>query len=250
MKEDIYTLKNFYNTLSELVLSNAEIYRIMDIPKIKNGILLRHDLDSEIETALEVAKMEFGMGIKSTFYFLLTSEYYNILSHQGMHIIRSIQKMGHEIGLHFDPSIYENIDENFHQEINIMEKILDDKVYSFSVHNPSVHGEYPQFKGFISTYNKNLFSEKNYFSDSRFNFKGNIKEIIKESKKGLIQLLFHPTIYCIHNKNEPLNAVYIDKTIIERFGNSLIGRILKNPSFKQEVKDYPDSKVSIEIQLK
>jgi hypothetical protein len=65
-------------------------------------ILLRHDIDFSLENALELAKLEYQVGVKSSYYVYLHSELYNALSPKGMEMIRQIQKMGHEIGLHYD----------------------------------------------------------------------------------------------------------------------------------------------------
>ena len=250
MNADIYTFSKLRKILLELSNSNVGIYRIKDVPKIKTGILLRHDLDSEIESALEVAEMEFDIGIRSTFYFLVSAQFYNVFSQRGREIITNIRHMGHEIGLHFDASIYEDAETGFRHEICIMEEFFGEKVGSVSLHNPSMSGIYPKFAGIINTYDKNLFSERNYFSDSRFSFNTNIKEIIEKAGEGVVQLLFHPTIYCIRNKDEFPNAIFVYKTIIERFGNVLIGRLLRNISFEQEVKEYPFSEITFNIRLK
>lgn len=250
MSVDIYTFNKLRKILSDLYNSNVGIYRIKDIPKIKTGILLRHDFDYEIESALEAAKMEFDIGIQSTFYFLVSSQFYNIFSQRGRYIVDSICDMGHEIGLHFDPSIYKNIDVNFWREIYMMEEFLGDKVYSMAVHNPFMHGMYPKFKGVIDAYDKSLFSKENYFSDSRFEFNIDIEEIIKRARKGLVQLLFHPAIYCFRDENESPNIISIYKTIIKKFGNDLLDQLIKAPSFEQEIKDHPASTVTIDVRIK
>ena len=51
--------------------------------KIKNkfNIILRHDIDFDVDYALKMAKMENKLNIKSTyFFFLLKSNFYNILN--------------------------------------------------------------------------------------------------------------------------------------------------------------------------
>lgn len=250
IKTDIFTTDKLNKTLSDLYRSGVGIYRMRDLYSVESGIILRHDMDEEMESALEVAKMEFDIGIKSTFYFLVSCQFYNIFSCRGRYIINSIKSMGHEVGLHFDPSIYEDIDTNFWRELHMMESLIEDKVYSFSTHTPSLHGLYPEFEGVIDAYNKDLFSPKNYFSDSRFEFRGDLKNIIREAKTGVVQLLFHPISYCLRDENKPPNIMSLYKNVIERFGVNLLSQISKIPTFSHEIEECASSIVTINVRIK
>ena len=79
--------------------------------KYKNTkvFLLRHDVDLDIKPAYSLAIIENEYSIKSTFFFLTTSETYNVLSQKNRQLIKKIKALGHEIGLHFDTSVYGNI---------------------------------------------------------------------------------------------------------------------------------------------
>lgn len=69
-------------------------------------VILRHDVDNDPEKALELAKYENAVGVKSTFFVLLTSPFYNVFSYETNKIIRKIASLGHDIGLHFDELNY------------------------------------------------------------------------------------------------------------------------------------------------
>lgn len=250
MSVDIYTPDKLRKILLDLHDSGVGMYRMQDIYKIKAGILLRHDVDDEMESSLEMAKMESGVGIQSTFYFLISCPFYNIFSQRGRYIIESIKGMGNEIGLHFDPSIYEDVDKNFSREINMLEEYLGNRVHSVSVHRPSLHNIYPNFKGFIDAYDKDLFSKNNYFSDSRFEFYGDIKEIIRQAKKGLVQLLFHPISYYLRDTSKPPNVISLYKNVIKGFGANLLDQALEVPKFSKEFIDCPTQMITVDIQIK
>jgi hypothetical protein len=67
---------------------------------------------------------------------------------------------------------------------------------SISLHNPSIHGKFPLFNGYINAYDPKLFSNENYISDSMFLFRHkNPYEFIKNIEKGMIQILLHPMHY-------------------------------------------------------
>jgi hypothetical protein len=103
---------------------------------------------------------------------------------------------GFEIGLHFDPTIYNNIELGFKKEVEIFEKVFDTEIKSVSLHNPSIHGSYPLFDGYINAYSPELFEESRYLSDSLRNFRGKDPfEFIKNIKDKPMQIVLHPIYY-------------------------------------------------------
>jgi hypothetical protein len=103
---------------------------------------------------------------------------------------------GFEIGLHFDPMVYENnnkkLDYSFQKEVVIFEDFFETKLRSFSQHQPSVKSH--QIKtDLINAYHPDIFSDDCYLSDSCFDFRGkNPVEFLKRSDKQLVQFLTHP----------------------------------------------------------
>lgn len=70
-------------------------------------LLIRHDIDHDIENAVRIAKWEAANGIKSTYCVLHTAWYYgDFVANRYLHStllvesIREIQSLGHEINLH------------------------------------------------------------------------------------------------------------------------------------------------------
>ncbi len=70
-------------------------------------LLLRHDIDHDYETALEIAAWEHTIGLKSTYCVLHSSWYYGHLidgcyrhSDELVHLCREVSAMNHEINLH------------------------------------------------------------------------------------------------------------------------------------------------------
>jgi len=58
--------------------------------------IIRHDVDKRPKNALEIAKIEADLGIKSTFYFRTTKEVFK------KKVIAKISELGHEIGYHYE----------------------------------------------------------------------------------------------------------------------------------------------------
>jgi len=63
-------------------------------------VVLRHDVDRLPKNALTMAELEYGLGIKASYYFRIVNKSFD------ENIIKNIVGMGHEIGYH-----YENLSE-------------------------------------------------------------------------------------------------------------------------------------------
>ncbi|MDD1699693.1 MAG: hypothetical protein LUQ04_02745 [Methanoregula sp.] len=58
--------------------------------------ILRHDVDTKPHRSLNMARLEYRMGISSTYYFRHTREIFN------PQIIKEVADLGHEIGYHYE----------------------------------------------------------------------------------------------------------------------------------------------------
>ena len=133
-----FTLESYVKLLQYL----NKIYNIVpfcgipreDIPYL----ILRHDIDKSLPAALKMAQIERDLGIKSTYFVLFSSEFYNPLEGNNISILKQISKLGHEIGLHYDVSRYSSYGQDMKQtlkiEIQLLEHLLGRKVYSIARH--------------------------------------------------------------------------------------------------------------------
>ena len=146
--------------------------------------------------------------------------------------------MGHEIGLHFDPTLYgSNVEMSLKKEIDILSFAIQDTVQSISLHSPSIHGQYPLFKGYNNAYDPRMFSDENYISDSRFSFRGKDPfEFLKNIDNSMVQILLHPMhfavagggydeIFCesfIRHMNEVHRNFIVNSTYLDQVGDDFI----------------------------
>jgi len=196
-KNEYFTF-NFYEKLINIVTKS---FCVKNYQNHKTGLILRHDVDWSIDLAYKFSRIEKKNSKFSTYYILMTSDLYNPFSNESKKIIKNMLDEGFEIGLHFDPTIYGDIsekelEEKFHNEKDIFESAFNFKIQSYSLHNPYIHGKFPNFEGVINAYNTDIFSDECYISDSSFSFRGkDPKEFIKKSKDQLVQFLAHPAHY-------------------------------------------------------
>lgn len=176
-----------------------------------NKVFLRHDVDKSPQMALEMAKIEKDMNIKSTYLFLLHSPLYNLTEEPTKTNVSRIKELGHRIGLHCDERFLRlnNKKSNFESrvlyEIELLEKILEipvRKVVSF--HNPSDYVKDRKFKKFINTYAPEYFLEgAKYISDSNRNWREkDFHKYLKDKRFNALQILIHP-LWWMDKEEEP-----------------------------------------------
>ena len=181
------------------------------------GVLLRHDVDFDVVPALELAQMEHSLGLVGTYFFLATAETYNLKARSVRRIISEISKLGFEVALHFDPSIYpgseaSTLAQKARDEAMSLEDIVGSPVASLSLHNPSVSGQYPIIEGFQNAYKPELFSRECYLSDSRMIFHTEPKAFFSTMSGALGQLLLHPMHYSHSGARYPTQMIkYLER---------------------------------------
>jgi hypothetical protein len=228
MQFDYKELKKLYQKITTLGVTKtfSEKYK-------KNSFLIRHDIDFDLQKALIIAILENKIGVKSTFFIMVTCEHYNVISPKNKEIINQIKSLGHEIGIHFDPSIYDDYKKEFMNEVNILENIIRDKVSSVSLHNPSAHGIYPFFENFNNSYFEPFYKEEFYISDSCFDFRGkDIFSLIEKINENSIQILIHPIHFSVNGGNE---YIPILNEIIKNRTEEMISVLKGNRSFNDEI---------------
>lgn len=186
-------------------------YIFIDFSELKSRrkkcVLLRHDIDNDVQAAWEMAKIESELGIKATYFFMTRSPLYNLFSRHNDSLVRKILSMGHSLGLHYDQGYDEKrkIDaeeskQQIESECRYLEKAFDTKIAGVSFHQPSerlLSSSEFSLKTRVNTYDKMSLRGYKYFSDSNRSLNNNFMfEYIERStlidEDGNIQLLIHP----------------------------------------------------------
>lgn len=168
----------------------------------KKSVILRHDIDFNLECGVELAKIEYAKNIKSTYFVLLSTNFYNIFSKESGDVLKIIMGMGHEIGLHFDEKKYKIENSNDLEyyvsfESQILGKAIGKEIRTISMHRPSkwILENDIRFKNVINTYSKEFFQEFKYLSDSRMHWREDVIKIIKSKQYNKLHILTHPFWY-------------------------------------------------------
>lgn len=202
-----FTYKH-YRECIELAKSNSyEFYRLCDYTSSFEGskkcIFMRHDVDHCLDLALNMAKVEKDAGINSTYFIRLHSKNYNAMSLESTRKLRSIINMGHEIGLHYEPSYAElmNIDRlsSLRCDIAALENCISYKVTGISPHEPSREGTFTVDLKLLTETNLNyqayddiFFKDMKYISDSSCNWREGCMHNFIQDNTPRICILTHP----------------------------------------------------------
>lgn len=208
-KEELKFTYNDYKYLINLLKeNNYNFYNYRNYEKNKKCVILRHDVDLSLEKALKFAKIENKLQVSSTYYILLSTNFYNIFLKKSKEIINEILNLGHEIGLHFDVRNYEittkeELEKYIKYEIEIMEKALSLKIDNVAFHRPlkwCLEGDF-EFEGIINSYSNEFFKDFKYISDSRMNWREDGLRIIKSNSYDRLHILTHAFGYSEVNQS-------------------------------------------------
>lgn len=170
-------------------------------------VIFRHDIDYDIKKSLELAEIEADQAVASTYFVLLTTDFYNVFSKHNTQMLKTIVKMGHAIGLHFDETNYPGIigdkdavTKAIANEARILEDALVEPVHVVSMHRPSreILQANLEIPGLINSYSDTFFEGFKYLSDSRRRWREPVEEIIASGEYDRLHILTHAFWY--HNE--------------------------------------------------
>lgn len=160
-----------------------------------SSVILRHDVDFSLDAALAAAELENDLGVSATFFFLLSSDFYNLLSTDNRRKIQKINDLGHTISLHYDPTAHADIDAGFVLEYQTFCSFFGTRPSIISLHRPQgfLEDNNRRLPHVHHTYEDRFFRDIKYISDSRGNFRhGHPLESDEFRNRLPIHLLLHP----------------------------------------------------------
>lgn len=174
-------------------------------------VILRHDIDFNLESALRLAEVEREAGVSSTYFVLLRTDFYNPASRSGTAALRRIQSLGHEVGLHFDEKVYspellpDQLARAVIKEGGILSALLETPVSTVSMHRPSrstLEGDF-LIPGIVNSYGKTFFRDFKYLSDSRRRWREPVLDIVRSGEYERLHILTHAFWY--HEEEEDIS---------------------------------------------
>ena len=144
-------------------------------------LLLRHDVDLSLEAALDVAHLEYELGVRATYFLMTESVFYNLASPVGEAALAELRALGHAVGLHAVWPRAE-LDDRF------------DPVLAW--HNPDPEYMSAPVEGAVNVMQPPFFADGRYRSDSNQHWRsGCPHEELARGELHWLQLLVHPEIW-------------------------------------------------------
>jgi hypothetical protein len=193
-----------YRKLLRAANENYDFIYYNKYKDIGKKILWRHDIDFSIHRAFKLAKIEHEEGVIATYFVHLHSVFYNPFESENLKLLQQIKEMNHAIGIHYDPEFYSSkIDSknNFESwllfEKEILGKILDMSIETFSMHNPDaglwLDYDSNEIAGMINAYGRYFKEKYGYCSDSNGYWRHRrIHDVLADAKDENLQILTHP----------------------------------------------------------
>lgn len=141
-----FSIDSYAETLRDYREAGYEVSsfeRYLAAPAGKH-LIMRHDIDNDLEQAGRIAEVDAQAGCTSSFYLRVHARGYNLLSLPSLRIIQRMEYLGHEVQLHLEGGLCDwvggdNLDWA-HRQRTIFEAAVGRPLGGFSSHEPARMG--------------------------------------------------------------------------------------------------------------
>jgi hypothetical protein len=197
-----YSTKNYRSLLDAAQRSGYRFSSFLDRGEAEGRrIYLRHDVDFSLSGAVDLARINASVGVAGTFFVLLRSELYNLLSPWSLDRVRELQALGQHVGLHYAPPVI-SIDgialtRSIASDYGMLLAEVPGVDAVFSWHNPSRQliedGLKLDVPGLVNVYGPPFLESAQYYSDSNMrNSVARFQEVLEAGVTPALHLLLHP----------------------------------------------------------
>ena len=189
----LFTIQSYKNLLQ--TIEDRKFVFSTNLDSAEKVLLLRHDVDFDLNLAHEMATIENSLGIKSVYLVMVRNPLYDLHSKSAIMSINKIKLLGHQIGLHYDPSISDYC--SFRDQLLILENALQAEIKYYSHHQPTIYG-FNSLLGYEDKIDLNLHvKEFKYISDSCMQPREDFFNVLNVFRK--VQLLVHPEFWVLNS---------------------------------------------------
>lgn len=197
---DVEFTRRWYREFLERLQAEDWTFRGFGERVGEGDVLLRHDVDLSLESALRTAEVEAQVGARATYFVLLSSALYNPLTGDNRERIRRLSALGHDVALHFSTHEYwdgqpgaETLEARVREEREVLASILGESTETVSFHIPPDWLLGRSFEGFRSTYEPAYFEDIEYVADSGQRWRSEPPAL--DAADGPVQILTHPGLW-------------------------------------------------------
>lgn len=193
-----FTLKHYEETLEKFLKNGFESLLISEFflgKKFQKSLIMRHDIDHDIELIQKMIEVESSVGIKSSNFFRIRAKNYNIFSSKSRKIIENVLSLDHEVGFHYEGDDINS--EKFEKILELLRAEYGSETFKVvSPHEPSRTGNKfvkgAKNLGILGdAYDDKLLTEFKYISDSSCRWREGCMHEFIDSEKSMY-ILTHP----------------------------------------------------------
>jgi hypothetical protein len=166
-------------------------------------VLWRHDVDFSVHRALRIAEIEAGAHVRATYFIYPHSQFYNLLSELVLPKARRIFELGHELGLHFDPTFYgpglsaAELAAHAVSERRLLAELFGVAPVAISFHLFGVleglQLDHDEVAGMVNAYGRSIRSDYGYCSDSNGVWRHRrLFDVLERAEEDRLHVLTHP----------------------------------------------------------
>lgn len=246
----IFVFKKWENFCCELMKKNIKSIPAQEISKDEGYYLvLKHDVETDVEKAYEMAKIESKFGHRGTYYV----QAYLMNDSKNIQLLKQMQNMGHEISYHYDvmDSCHGNLDKAI-AEFETNRRVFESN--GFELKTLCQHGNpivervgytsnrdffrskrvqelYPELSDIMVNFKQSYNTDYTYFSDAGRQFKMIYdpinNDIVNSDKKNVIYKDLNAVLNYLSSDQR-----YIISTHPHRWTNSAVLYMMKSGIFK------------------
>jgi hypothetical protein len=191
-----------YRELLRLALTRYRFARFGDRSTDRH-VLWRHDIDVSVNRALRLAEIEAEEGAIATYFVFPRCPFYNLLNDLTRVLMCRVLALGHDIGLHFDPTQYpealscSGLSDAIAAERDLLAREFGKDPVAISFHNFGVLEQtMPDDEtvcGLANAYSKRLRATYGYVSDSNGIWRHRrLRNVLDAAVEERLQVLIHP----------------------------------------------------------
>ena len=209
----IFNISGYRSVISTFLDRGYKDVGFRDFTPAPHRFILRHDIDFSLACAVKQADVNADLGVSATFFFLISSEHYNLASREGRATLKHVSGRGQKIGLHLDVALYgpdPDLAAIARDECAILTALAETELEGVSFHRPvkALQGVRGLLANLPHAYEPRFFNEIEYCSDSQGRFYHGSPFDRDAFQAGLpMQLLLHPIWWMRDAEVEPLEAI-------------------------------------------
>jgi hypothetical protein len=193
-----------YSRLLRLARKTYHFRGYTDFRPEERFVLWRHDIDFSPQAAVKLAQREAGEGVAATYFASLHSDFYNLLERDVTECVRTLIRLGHRVGLHFDLGYGPVRAEDelvawLIREQEVLEDVCQSACCVFSFHNPENSAaayRNREYGGLINASSSFFYDSVGFCSDSNGYWRGRrLEDVLRAATDERLQVLTHPEMW-------------------------------------------------------